>query len=451
MGKTEITDERTETEGMLHTAVLIIGGGAAGMAAAIAAQRAAERAGKSCSITLLEQNTCLGTKIRISGGGKCNVTHRGSPTELLAKGFLRPHEMRFLRHAMYGFSNSDLLALLRSQNVATEERSDGKVFPASGDALSVVVAFEKLLRNAGVQQFFSSKVHHVERQGDLFRITTDGLSFTADRVILATGGVSFSRTGTTGDGLVIARSLGHSIKEPSAALAPLYTIKPPPASLSGVALRSTALIASFSGIRNIVRRGDLLFTHRGFSGPAALSLSRDIAELCATLGSAVLFTDLFPEQSAAELEELFLLQARKNGAQMVRKFLQNCPIAPFRKAFGLAPHGTIPTALLPLLMHQAALENNVTWSGLVKEKRQSLIAVLKRFPLGTVREVPLDLGEVSAGGILLGEVNPKTMESRIVPKLFLCGEVLDYAGEIGGFNLQAAFSTGWMAGSNASC
>jgi predicted Rossmann fold flavoprotein len=449
MDTTEITVEGIEASEVSHVALLIIGSGAAGMSAAVAARRAAERSGKSCSITLLERNARPGTKIRISGGGKCNVTHRGTPAELLEKGYLRPNEKRFLSTAFYSFTNTDLLDLLRSRGVETEERADGKVFPLSGDASSVVVAFEELLRASSVRQLFSCRIRSVERQGKKFLVTTAaGALLTADVVLLATGGVSWSRTGTTGDGLAIARALGHSIKGASAALAPLYTVKPPPASLSGVALRSVALVATAGG-RSVERRGDLLFTHRGFSGPAALSLSRDIGELFTLFGSVSLFVDLFPEQSVPELEEQLLLHARKNGAQMVRKFLQSCPIAPCRGAFALAAHGSIPTALLPFIMRQATLENDVTWSGLVREKRQSLLAVLKRFPLGNVREVPLDQGEVSAGGVSLAEVNPKTMQSRIVPKLFLCGELLDYAGEIGGFNLQAAFSTGWVAGTHA--
>jgi predicted Rossmann fold flavoprotein len=449
MDTTKITERGVEASDVRHTALLIIGSGAAGMCAAVAARRASERSGKSCSITLLERNARPGTKIRISGGGKCNVTHRGTPAELLEKGYLRPNEKRFLRPAFYSFANTDLLDLLRSRGVETEERADGKVFPLSGDASSVVVAFEELLRESSVRQLFSCRVRSVKRQGKQFLVTTAaGASFTADVVILATGGVSWSRTGTTGDGLAIARALGHSIKDSSAALAPLFTVKPPPAILSGVALRSVSLVASAGG-RSVERRGDLLFTHRGFSGPAALSLSRDIGELATIFGSASLFVDLFPEQSAAELEEKFLFQARKSGAQMVRKYLQSCPIAPLRGAFALAVHGTLPTALLPFIMRQAALENDVTWSVLVREKRLSLLAVLKRFPLGSIREVPLDQGEVSAGGVSLAEVNPKTMQSRIVPKLFLCGELLDYAGEIGGFNLQAAFSTGWIAGTHA--
>jgi predicted Rossmann fold flavoprotein len=444
MRKNETTTGTVRSTEINHSTILIIGGGAAGMAAAIAAHRSAKGSSKPCSITLLERNARPGTKIRISGGGKCNVTHRGTPAELLELGFLRRNEARFLRHALYSFSNSDLLALLRSRGVETEERPDGKVFPVSGDAASVARAFEELLRESGVRQHYSCRVRSVERKDGLFFVTTAELVFTTDRLILSTGGVSYPGTGTTGDGLVIARSLGHSIKKPSAALAPLYTIKAPPASLSGLALRGVSLVATAGG-RSVERRGDLLFTHRGFSGPAALSLSRDVAEL----GNCALFADLFAEQSSAELEAELLLQARKSGAQMIRKFLQGCPIAPLKGYFGVAQQGTIPTALVPFIMRHAGLENDVTWSELTKGKRQSLLSVLKRFPLGSVRDVPLDQGEISAGGISLGEVNPKTMCSRVVPHLFFCGEILDYAGEIGGFNLQAAFSTGWMAGVNA--
>lgn len=428
--------------------IIIIGGGAAGMSAAVAAARTAKSSGTQCRIILLERNAHPATKIRLSGGGKCNVTHQGSPAELLEKGFLRRTEQRFLRNAIYGFTNTDLLELLRSKGVETEARPDGKLFPSSEDAASVAGAFEELLREFSVELHPFCRVKSIKPEGELFLVTAVGATFRADVVILSTGGLSYSKTGTTGDGLLMARKLGHTIKEPSAALAPLHTLKAPPALLSGVALRSAGLVASAGG-QTVERRGDLLFTHRGFSGPAALSLSRDIAELCREYGSAMLYADLFPEQSPAQLEEALLRHARKNGAQMVRKFLQMCPIAPSGRAFSKAPHGTIPTALVPYIIRHALLEIDVTWSGLHKECRQSLLGVLKRFPLGTVRNVQLEQGEVSAGGVTLGEVNPKTMESRIVPKLFLCGELLDYAGEIGGFNLQAAFSTGYIAGVSA--
>lgn len=451
MKKTAPVQERERTPIASHSSIIIIGGGASGLLAAVSARRAAEDAGigtEACTITLLERNPRTGTKLRLSGGGKCNVTHEGSPQELLEKGFIRRNEQRFLRHALYSFTSSDLLDLLHSRGVGTEARADGKIFPDSGEASSVAIAFEDLQRISSVVVRTSCRVKSVEQRDGLFYVRSAATLFTSDALILATGGVSYSGTGTTGDGLAIAKAFGHTVMAPSAALTPVYTIKPPPASLAGVALRSAGLVASGGG-RSVERRGDLLFTHRGFSGPAALSLSRDIAELMRESGSCQLFADLFPDHTTAEVEQFLLRQTKKNGAQMVRKFLQICPIAPPEGAFGTAPHGTIPTALVPSIMRHAAIESEVTWSILPKEKRLALLAVLKRFPLGSVRETVLDQGEVSAGGVSLAEVNPKSMESRVVPRLFLSGELLDYAGEIGGYNLQAAFSTGWMAGQSA--
>ncbi len=421
--------------------VVVIGGGASGMFAAIACRKAAERKSKSCSIVLLERNAHIGSKIKISGGGKCNITHQGTPDELLQFGYLRNKEQRFLRRALYSFTSNDLVDFLSRGGVLTYQRDDGKVFPVNEDALSVVLLFEKLLRESAVHSFFSSRVLSVEPQKGQFVITTDKSSFIADVVIVATGGVSYSRTGTSGDGLQIAEALGHSIKTASPALAPVYTKKPFP--LSGVSLCSINFVAHAGG-RSVARRGDLLFTHQGFSGPVVLSLSRDIAELRAMYGNVSLFADLFPEESLPELEAQLLVYARKNGAKMVRKSLQFAT----KKVDNNIVYN-IPSSVIPYLMREANLDNDVTWSGLLREKRQSLLLALKHFSLGNVLDVPLDHGEISAGGVLLDEVNPKTMESRLVPNLFFCGELLDYAGEIGGYNLQAAFSTGWIAGSNA--
>ncbi len=432
----------------LQSSILVIGGGAAGVLAAITASRTAGKQGGRCAVMLLERNTQIGAKISISGGGKCNVTHSGAPDELLERGFLRKNEQRFLRSALYNFSNTDLLDLLQHQGVPGEERPDGKVFPVSGSSLSVVRAFGQLLKESSVQIHFSCRVKSVRKQGNEFHVRTDEETFTANAVIIATGGVSYSRTGTTGDGISIARKFGHTIIEPAPALAPVYTVKPFPAELSGLSFRNVSFIAS-SGKRTVSRRGDVLFTHRGFSGPAVLSLSRDIAELSTETTEVFLFADFFPEQTAAELEKFLLEQAKKNGSQTVRKFLQTSPIAPPAGSISSATTGTIPTAIVPYIMRNAGLDSDVSWAGLSREKRQSLLGVLKRFPLGKVRDVPLEQGEISSGGVSLAEVNPKTMQSRIVPGLFLCGELLDYAGEIGGFNLQAAFSTGWTAGHNA--
>ncbi|QEQ57054.1 aminoacetone oxidase family FAD-binding enzyme [Chlorobium phaeovibrioides] len=432
--------------------LVIIGGGASGMAAAIAARETADSLGLKrgdFSIVIVERNCRLGEKIRISGGGKCNITHEGTPADLLRQGFFTKAEERFLRSALFSFTNSDTLELLARKGLETRAREDGKVFPVDGNGPAVAEAFGSLLDDFAVRVQFSSRVKKVFHRDGQFELLFDTHgTLCSKHLVLATGGVSWPQTGTTGDGLRIARSLGHTLAASSPALAPLYLVRPPSPALAGISLRSVGLrVSSVSGEAS--RRGDVLFTHKGLSGPAALSLSRDAALLLSHEGKCSVVADLFPDLPVTALEGELLRQAKEKGAQMIRKFLQMCPIAPPGRFVDAAPHGTIPSALVPFIMKHSGIEADVAWSSLSKIGRKSLLRVLKNFPLGEVGRVPLEQGEVSAGGVVLREINPKTMESRVVPGLYLCGEILDYAGEIGGFNLQAAFSTGWLAGSSA--
>jgi len=416
--------------------ILIVGGGAAGMLAAVSARERARKChipDKDFSIVILERNGRPGVKIGISGGGRCNVTHAAEPDELLAMGFQKKREQRFLRHALHAFGSDDLLALLARQGVRCEARPDGKVFPVAGlSASDVVRAFERMMAECAVRVEHGCTVSSIERIKDAFVVTAGERAFRASVLILATGGVSYPSTGSRGDGLLFARRLGHAIVKPSPALAPVLTMEKPPSEFSGVSLRSAEFIASAGG-KQIDRRGDLLFTHRGISGPAALSLSRDAAELFRAERNCLLFADLFADFALDALQEALLSETSCNGAKMVRKFLQHHQNGP-------------PAVLIPHIMRHAGIPEDEQLSRLARTKRIALLQTLKRFPLGAVKAVPLEEGEVSAGGVSLGEVNPKTMQSRIVPGLFFAGELLDYAGEIGGFNLQAAFSTGWLAG-----
>ena len=421
------------------TGLLIAGGGAAGMVAALAA-RAAARLRRlpdhRFPVVILERNAAPGAKIAISGGGRCNLTHDGSPAELLEKGFLSREEQRFLRHAFHAFTGTDLLGLLGRYGLQCAARPDGKFFPEAGKgAPDVVQAFIRMLRDSAVTLVTSCTISEVACSDGVFRVGAGDRTFTGAALILATGGVSWPSTGSTGDGLRFARKLGHTITKPSPALAPLFTVVKPPAELAGVSLRSVALIASAPG-RQASRKGDILFTHRGLSGPAVLSLSRDIAMLLKECETCALYADLFADLSQEATGEMLLSEARRNGSRLVRSFLSHCS-------------GAFPASLAPFIMTGAGIPDGQRLSGLSRAQRVALQTVLKRFPLGSVKAVPLEQGEVSAGGVPLCDVNPKTMESRLVPGLFFAGEILDYTGEIGGFNLQAAFSTGWLAGQEA--
>jgi hypothetical protein len=291
-------------------------------------------------------------------------------------------------------------------------------------------------------------VSGVERNGEGFTVQTEAGPIEAASVIIATGGLSWSSLGTTGDGLAFASFLRHKVTPAVPALAPIYFTSPPSNELAGVSLRSVTLMAE-AGNEKVERRGDLLFTHRGISGPASLSISRPAAELFRSQGAMEMFIDFFPEHSPEQLSKIFAKKASGNGRQMIRKFLQQCALAPPADDFEQKPFGTIPNVLVPLIMSKAGIDRDQQWSVMTKKQRPALVSVLKKFRIGSVRKIPLDQAEVSAGGVSLREVDSKSMESRLNRHLFFCGEVLDYAGEVGGFNLQAAFSTGWAAGSSA--
>jgi predicted Rossmann fold flavoprotein len=436
--------------------LLIVGAGASGMLASLSARYAARDLGVGdglLRIVMLERNRKPGAKIAISGGGHCNVTHEGPVDRLLEKGFLRKNEQRFVRPAIYGFTNEGMITLLGRYGVPTVSREDGRVFPVSGMAGDVLAAMQRMLGDAAVELVTGTRAETLVAADSGFTVRAGNYTMEADAVILAAGGSAWGSSGTTGDGVRLAASTGHAIVPVLPALAPVYFTEPPDPELVGVTLRGVGLLVE-SDRGSDFRRGDLLVSHRGISGPACLSLSRSVASMMVEAGSAPrLSVDFFPGHDEGAVSAFVVAYASKHGSQMVRTFLQRCPIAP--DIPGKSPERvgaeavTMPNAFVPGIMRRAGIGPDQVMSVLTKQQRRELAVVLKRFLLGTAKKVPLDRAEVSAGGVSLADIDPKTMQSRLHRRLFCCGEVLDYAGEVGGFNLQAAFSTGWMAGRQA--
>jgi predicted Rossmann fold flavoprotein len=414
-----------------HFHFLIIGGGAAGMCAALGARtrlRKHHLPDNACRIAIAERNNRLGIKIRISGGGKCNITHAGDMMSVLAEGFLRQNEQRFLKPSFFELSNETVLSWLHTKGVHTYTRENGRIFPRSGNADDVLRAFEKLLAEHSVEVLLNTHIHTLQQENNTFIAHTDREPLRSDFLLIATGGISYSKTGTTGDGLRFAKALGHRIVEPIAALAPIYFTEKPHRDLVGISLRNVDLIAE-SPTSTFTRKGDVLITHLGISGPACLSISREVAEVL-NKDAVLMFVDFFPDESTETLEQQFVSFQTLRAGQFVRTFFEE----------------QLPNAIVVPLLRQAEIPQEQKWHSLPKPMRRKLTAISKKYFLGAVKEVPIERGEVSAGGVSLQEVNPKTMQSRLVPKLYFAGEVLDVAGEVGGFNLQAAYSTGWVAG-----
>ena len=391
----------------------------------IAAWRAASLGART---RLLEKNRRLGLKIHISGGGKCNITH-GGDMESVRQAFA-PEEGRFLRYAFRRFTNEDVLDLLRQRGVTVHTRPDGRVFPDSGRADDVVDGLEWWLREAGAAVELERPVDALcVEDGAVTGARSGGLLFPARTVLLAVGGMSYPKTGTVGEGWRWLRDTGQGLVPLRAALAPMYLgvgVRP---EYSGVAFRECVLKARAGGKELARWRGDLLFTHQGISGPCALGISRAVA-LAMEKGEVTLEVDIVPDQPHEMLGTRLAEAHGVEGRKLVRTLLSEW----------------LPERLIPEALERAGVDPATALHQLPRKNRNRLVEVLKRWELGPARAVPLERGEVTAGGVPLEDVDPFTMASRHLKNLYLAGEILDIAGPVGGYNLQAAFATGYVAG-----
>ena len=405
--------------------LVVIGGGAAGM---IAAWRAGSLGAK---MILLEKNSKLGIKLLISGGGKCNITH-GGKVEDLCKQF-RSNESKFLKHSLYRFTNRDILSFIDQFGVETYEREDGRIFPTSGKAGDVVHALRRMMERENVEIRLSVPVEKIIRddEGVCGVMTPDGIIQTR-HVILAAGGASYPKTGTSGDAFPWLKELGHTIIPLRPALAPILLTPPPPSEWQGVALRDCMLKAKAAGETAAAARGDILFTHQGISGPASLEISRDTA-LALEDHHIDIFVDAVPDEPETRLQEHCIADIAANGGRKTETMVEQF----------------VPQRLAGFVLASAGIDGAKKCHQLKKEERTAIVRTLKNWKIGRVKEIPLERGEVTAGGVDLREVNAKNMKSRVVKGLYICGEALDVAGPIGGYNLQAAFSTGYVAGEAA--
>jgi predicted Rossmann fold flavoprotein len=352
----------------------------------------------------------------------------------------RPNEGRFLQPSFYRFTNEDFLKMLEDKGMETYIRPDGRIFPvAPADAKDVVAVLEAHLQDAGVRIWLDAAVTRIEtEQGTVSGVLlANGDRIATRHLIVAAGGSSYPATGTTGDGWRWLESLGHSLVPLRAALAPLYLHPTPPAEWSGVALRDCLVRARRTNSdgtpgKELVRwNDDLLWTHKGLSGPAALGVAREIAE--AIPDDSSVEVDLLPHESFESVRDRLIEQTKAFPRRSVSDFVEQ----------------VTPNRLVKPIFDAAQVESTVKGAYLGAKERNRLVQTLKGWNLGRVRHVPLERGEVVAGGVSLSEVDSRTMRSLNIRGLYLCGEVLDIAGPVGGYNLQAAWSTGFVAGADA--
>jgi predicted Rossmann fold flavoprotein len=401
--------------------VVVIGAGAAGLLAAV---RAAERGKRTL---LLEKNRKPGVKILMSGGTRCNLTH-ATDNRGIVDAYGPPG--RFLHSALAAFSVEDTLSFFAGEGVATKVEETGKVFPVSNRATEVLSALLHRLQHSGAQLALAEPVQDLERTEAGFLLTTPLRVVQAGKVILTTGGQSYPGTGTTGDGYHFAARLGHSLVLPRPALVPITTEEEWVRHLRGVTIPDVVVQLVEEGKRLDRRRGSLLFAHFGLSGPVILDISRGVSGHPHPR-RLMLVLDLLPEENEAEVSRSLREEANRHGKKQLA---------------GLLP-GPVPRRLAEVILDLAGAGQR-TAAGLRREERLAIVHKLKHLEIPITGTLGFGKAEVTAGGISLREVDSRTMQSKIVDHFYLAGEVLDLDGPIGGYNFQAAWSTGWLAGSS---
>ncbi|MBE6824019.1 MAG: NAD(P)/FAD-dependent oxidoreductase [Ruminococcaceae bacterium] len=406
--------------------VIVIGGGPAGMmAAGVAAQNGAD-------VTLFEKNEKTGRKLLITGKGRCNITNFCDNDEFISN---IPTNPRFMYSAINAFSTYDTVAFFEDLGVATKVERGNRVFPVSDKAMDVCDALRNFVLQNGVKLLTANIKALVQKDGEVLGVKTDSNeSFFADSIVVSTGGKSYPKTGSTGDGYKFAKSVGHSVNTVTPSLVPLVSNDYFCKELQGLSLKNVALKV----VENISKKeiysdfGEMLFTHFGLSGPTILSASAHMKDMSENKYSVHI--DLKPALDRETLDKRLLKDLQK----FINKDICN-------SLFEL-----LPKSFVPVLLRLCNIDPHTKCNSITVSQRYAIVDTLKDLTVSIKGFRPIDEAIITCGGVNVNEIDPKTMRSKIVPNLYFAGEVLDVDAYTGGFNLQIAFSTGYLAGMNSS-
>lgn len=405
----------------LKADVVVIGGGAAGsMCALTAAQR-------GLSVVLLEPNKMLGKKLRITGKGRCNVTNNCDIKTVLAN---IPGDGRFLYSALNRFEPRDTMALFESLGVPLKTERGNRVFPVSDRSHDIANALERAYARAGGRVLHAAATDILTRDGAVFAVVTTEGTIDCDAAVVCTGGMSYPLTGSTGDGYRFAQQFGHTVMPLRASLVPLESNDPWCAEMQGFSLRNVTLTVYDEHNKQVYSDlGEMLFTHFGVSGPLVLSASAHMRDF--SQHTYRLSIDLKPA-----------LDEKKLDARILRDF-QKYANRDFKNAlYDLAGH-----AMIPVLVRLSGIPEDTKVNTVTREQRHKLVDLFKHFPVSVCGTRPISEAIITSGGVSVKEINPRTMASKRMPGLYFAGEVLDLDAYTGGYNLQIAWSTGYVAGS----
>ena len=399
--------------------IAVIGAGPAGMLAAAFAKT------DNTVVDLYDRNEKAGKKLFLTGKGRCNITNDRTLDEFMQN---IPRNPRFLYSAFDGFFNYDIIDLIEGEGVPTKIERGGRVFPASDKSSDVIKALLRFLSKRGVEPILNTRIVSVEKQDERFRLTfQNGTQRYYDSVIIATGGLSYPSTGSTGDGYAFAEAFGHTVTKTLPSLISLVTEESWCAELAGLSLKNVTLSAYRGKSKVYSELGEMLFTHTGVSGPLVLSASTRIAD---SPEGCRLYIDMKPALDEETLENRILRDLELNKHKQMKN----------------AAAGLLPSRMVPIVLELAGVDPEKTTDSFTKAERRRLVQTLKGIPLTVKRASDISEAIITRGGVNVKEIDPKTMGSKLVPGLFFAGEVIDVDAYTGGFNLQIAYSTGVAAG-----
>lgn len=394
------------------------------MFAALGAAEAGHR------VTILEQNEKLGKKIYITGKGRCNLTNACDTEEIFAH---VPRNAKFLYSAIYTYDNFRVMEFFEANGMPVKTERGNRVFPISDHSSDVISTLQKALEKAGVEVLLHTKVTEIlSKDGKIAGVQLkNGEKRTADAIILATGGKSYSSTGSTGDGFVFAEQLGHKIEEPVPSLVPMTVLEDYCMQMQGLSLRNVQATIREGGKVFFEEFGEMLFTHFGVSGPLMLSASSVVNDRLRKKNLS-LTIDLKPALSEEQLD-----------ARILRDFEENK-----NRQFKNSVKGLLPAKMIPVVISLSGIDPEKKINGITKQERKKLVECIKAFPLTLTGLRGFNEAIITRGGVSVKQVDPSTMESKLVKGLYFAGEILDVDAYTGGFNLQIAWSTGYLAGSS---
>lgn len=394
------------------------------MFAALGAAEAGHR------VTILEQNEKLGKKIYITGKGRCNLTNACDTEEIFAH---VPRNAKFLYSAIYTYDNFRVMDFFEANGMPVKTERGNRVFPISDHSSDVISTLQKALEKAGVEILLHTKVTEIlSKDGKITGVQLkNGEKRTADAIILATGGKSYSSTGSTGDGFVFAEQLGHKIEEPVPSLVPMTVLEDYCMQMQGLSLRNVQATIREGGKVIFEEFGEMLFTHFGVSGPLMLSASSVVNDRLRKKNLS-LNIDLKPALSEEQLD-----------ARILRDFEENK-----NRQFKNSVKGLLPAKMIPVVISLSGIDPEKKINGITKQERKKLVECIKAFPLTLTGLRGFNEAIITRGGVSVKQVDPSTMESKLVKGLYFAGEILDVDAYTGGFNLQIAWSTGYLAGSS---